>query len=286
MGLSTPPALPAWRIHFPTTRPPRLASRCLCRPVEGFHTRFVPPPPFPTTLTACASPCPVTFFSHSRPWGCSSLFPVHSRPVSRPIRHGRGRVSIREAPGRPGPASQPKPLRVARSRSVRPKAYGSVPAPLFVTSLRASTARPCSHPKVVHRPSPAVSPPRLPRTGRPRRPTEVVRHQPARLDPDQGLPLPCSLDPRPRVTAAVGRSRRARALSDPLRSRPAALSRRDPFTSAGSRQLRGLVSICERASTFEEQSTARDRGRQRPIARESEARRNTNNSCVLDRSLL
>jgi hypothetical protein len=45
------------------------------RLVAGFHTRFGPPPPFHTTLTACASPHPVACFSHSRPWGSGSRLP-------------------------------------------------------------------------------------------------------------------------------------------------------------------------------------------------------------------
>jgi hypothetical protein len=51
--------------------------------VAGFHTRFGPPTPFPTTLTASASPNPVAYFSHSRPWGSFSLLPA-SLPYHQP----------------------------------------------------------------------------------------------------------------------------------------------------------------------------------------------------------
>jgi hypothetical protein len=40
--------------------------------VAGFHTRFGPPSPFPTTLTVCSPPDPVIYFNHSRPWGLVS----------------------------------------------------------------------------------------------------------------------------------------------------------------------------------------------------------------------
>ena len=112
---------------------------------------------------------------------------------------------------------------------------------------------PCACHRCVH-PQPARVPPeggalafagrvavRVAPADRPRRPTEVVPPGPARLDPAQGLPLPRVADPRPRVTAVMGRSRRARALSDPLRSRLAALPRCEPFASAGSRLPRRLV---------------------------------------------
>ena len=66
--------LPGARCHAPAH----------CRNlVAGLHTRFGPPPPFLTTLTASASPSPVAYFSHSRPWGSFSLFPA-SLPYHQP----------------------------------------------------------------------------------------------------------------------------------------------------------------------------------------------------------
>jgi hypothetical protein len=51
--------------------------------VAGFHPRFGPPPPFPTTLAACSSSNPVECFIHSRPWG-SVPAPCCRPPVGRP----------------------------------------------------------------------------------------------------------------------------------------------------------------------------------------------------------
>jgi len=243
MGLSAPPALPAWRIHFPAPCSPRLASRFCPGLVAGFHTRFGPPPPFPTTLTAFASPCPVACFSHSRPWGLLSQLPVAALP-RRPC----GLVVCAQGTGSHPGGSWSSLCRVAAEAA--PLRRSAAP---FARRRPFRLQLPCACHRCVH-PQPARVPPeggalafagrvavRVAPADRPRRPTEVVPPGPARLDPAQGLPLPRVADPRPRVTAVMGRSRRARALSDPLRSRLAALPRCEPFASAGSRLPRRLV---------------------------------------------
>jgi hypothetical protein len=87
MRFYAPSTLQVRGIHFPVrdvhpdlaeiTSTARSKPRCFRHPVgvwtsavdlvAGFHTRFGPPSPFLTTLTACASPNPVTCFGHSRP---------------------------------------------------------------------------------------------------------------------------------------------------------------------------------------------------------------------------
>lgn len=67
-----------------------------------------PPSPCLTTLTACASPCPVECFVHSRSWGSVPLLPIHmntgggwmhrgvaSRSSSRSVRSGPGSLRCR-----------------------------------------------------------------------------------------------------------------------------------------------------------------------------------------------
>jgi hypothetical protein len=92
--------------------------------VAGFHTRFGPPPPFLTTLTACSSSDPVECFVHSRPWGsvpAPCCRPPVGRPEDRPSRclsgrtspkfvpvGHRGRVVVQEAPGRLRTGQLPK----------------------------------------------------------------------------------------------------------------------------------------------------------------------------------
>lgn len=90
-GLRSPPALPVRGVYFPARCvPPAPSSACAAvdsgRPVPahagpvppclvaGFHSRFVPPPPFLTTLAAFSSLDPVVYFSHTHPWG--SVLPV------------------------------------------------------------------------------------------------------------------------------------------------------------------------------------------------------------------
>jgi hypothetical protein len=92
--------------------------------VAGFHTRFGPPPPFLTTMTACSSSDPVECFVHSRPWGSVPapwcIYPV-GRSEDRPSRCStvqtspkfvplcpRGRVLVQEAPGRSRDGQLPK----------------------------------------------------------------------------------------------------------------------------------------------------------------------------------
>jgi hypothetical protein len=61
-------------IEVPVQQPPPggdgrgLDSRKTRFLVAGFHTRFVPPPPFLTALAACSSPRPPACFSRSRSW--------------------------------------------------------------------------------------------------------------------------------------------------------------------------------------------------------------------------
>jgi hypothetical protein len=75
---------------------PACAGPFRVRLVAGFHPRFGPPPPFPTTLTVCSSPNPVVCFDHSRPWGSFSLLPC-SRPAV-PVRGPRRPCSV-SSPG-------------------------------------------------------------------------------------------------------------------------------------------------------------------------------------------
>jgi hypothetical protein len=82
----------------PETFQPRL--------VAGFQSRCGPPSSFLATLTACPSPNPVTSFSHSHPWGSSSLLPAADDSAARPrgseeshVR-ARGMGTSRKAPGR------------------------------------------------------------------------------------------------------------------------------------------------------------------------------------------
>jgi hypothetical protein len=66
--------------------------RCLPHLVAGYHTRSVPPTPFPTTLTVSSSPSSAAFFSYTRPWGfflwlsfvrCLVPSPTTSDPITR-----------------------------------------------------------------------------------------------------------------------------------------------------------------------------------------------------------
>jgi len=117
----------------------RLAGALPGRLVAGFHTRFGPPSPFPTALTACSSPNPVACFSHSRPWGSCSLLPA-SLPVRlaalqrHASRHGGWALHPR-APGRRpppdrsrGPTTVSPPLR-STNRPVRSRLSRTFPIP-------------------------------------------------------------------------------------------------------------------------------------------------------------
>jgi hypothetical protein len=85
----------------------RVATALQYHLVAGFHSRFGPPPPFPTTLTGYPSSSPVTFFGHTRPWGLLSLLPAWW-----PLRSGRSLSS--------------------RTRGTRPDARGSRPTSALV----------------------------------------------------------------------------------------------------------------------------------------------------------
>jgi hypothetical protein len=85
--------------------------------VAGFHTRFVPPSPFSTTLAVYSSPRPPTCFSRSRSW---SLDPEEQYlvevPRGVPIRRpalleipSKAAVSHRAANRRSDPESDPLP---------------------------------------------------------------------------------------------------------------------------------------------------------------------------------
>jgi hypothetical protein len=52
--------------------------------VAGFHTRFVPPSPFSTTLAGCSSPSPPACFSRSRSWSLLSgkTVPIGGHPTT------------------------------------------------------------------------------------------------------------------------------------------------------------------------------------------------------------
>lgn len=74
-------------VHFPANPSRRThARRSDVDLVAGVQARSGPPSPFFTASTVCSSSCPVTCFSHSRPWGSCSLSPPAppSGPVRRP----------------------------------------------------------------------------------------------------------------------------------------------------------------------------------------------------------
>jgi hypothetical protein len=154
------------RSGSPETFRPRL--------VAGVQSRFGPPSPFLTTLTACPSPDPVASFSHSHPWGSASRCPApfaltrgseescvrargmgHGAEGSRPdVTPGARLAGSAEAlPVRRGFPGPPKPPRAA---------FDSPPAPkcrlVAAASLR---RRPPLHPPRwmvrLRLPSPSVS---------------------------------------------------------------------------------------------------------------------------------
>lgn len=202
------------------------------RLVAGFHTRFGPPSPFLTTLTVCASPSPVAFFSHTRPWGLGSLLPTclpYFVPPFGNAQQGVGGDSTSSdfpADGRlrstlSGVASAaPPPLRPCRGT------FGPVPAPLLDHLLVPSTW-PLAQPVVQ---CPSV--PGFPREGPGRVP--VRRTAPGRRSGlvSGVLPLVCAVPAR-RFTATPGRATGNGPLRTRLRARPGFLSSTWPFASAG-----------------------------------------------------
>ena len=171
------------------------------RLVAGFHTRFGPPTPFLATLTVYASAYPAASFSRSRPWGWApgSLYQVLShRSEDRSFRTQGVGVCTREAPGR---CARLRDLRRTPWCSAAPVASdrSSSGSPLRSSPL-ASAACPSSARRRSSDFRLAASPRGLPRPTIPAR-TAMRWHRPRLV----GFPLPCTYDPRPRVTAAQGR---------------------------------------------------------------------------------
>ena len=128
--------------------------------VAGFHSRFGPPSPFLTTLTVSASPSPVTYFSHSRPWGSFSLLPACCPTTSRPktthdraqgMGTTRARFRLPDASNSPRRAHLPRRLRFGRRddrcdsgspcRPLRPPGHPAACATLRPVSGRPSLSR-------------------------------------------------------------------------------------------------------------------------------------------------
>jgi hypothetical protein len=142
------------RAHTPVV-PPYL--------VAGVQSRFGPPPPFPTTLTACSSSGPVECFVHSRPWGSSPGSPLHlpGRAARRPsfpvlVRASRTEVlatRTRGASARSGGSrSTPRPH---RRRSVHSVARPPLrPVPRSHRSDSAFSNGPAPAPRLDSVPSP------------------------------------------------------------------------------------------------------------------------------------
>jgi hypothetical protein len=78
--------------------------------VAGFHTRFVPPAPFLTTLAVCSSPSPPTCFSRSRSW---SFLPEEQYLLEIPLEAKVRRPALLENPlmVHPWPPSRGSPKR-------------------------------------------------------------------------------------------------------------------------------------------------------------------------------
>jgi hypothetical protein len=113
-GVARPSNAPSPGNPLPDTRLaksrlPKKPNRLVPCLVAGFpKTRFGPPSPFPTTLTAYASPNPEVYFNLSRPWGWCSRLPVRGRNRDAQSRRrlaatpglDPGVAPLRKAPGR------------------------------------------------------------------------------------------------------------------------------------------------------------------------------------------
>jgi hypothetical protein len=163
--------------------------------VAGFHTRFVPPLLFPTTVTACSSSSPVVCFNHSRPWGLLSLLSAQcparqARRLSRPNAgvgyHTEDSRTVPPITRRNGPSPR-------NHRSDRQRQPVRLPLPWCVRQ-KLSAVRPLSRTFV-----PPLRPLGLPRSdhcaGKPPQPS---------LGPTPGVASPVRSDQQPRVTAAIG----------------------------------------------------------------------------------
>jgi hypothetical protein len=190
------------------------------RLVAGFHTRFGPPPPFSTTLTVCPSPHPVTYFSHSRPWGSVSRLPVGGRYPCWRLPAETFRPAT-EVTFRPAPPLRP-PRRPFRLRHPSPCAATSIHCLPAFASAFARRRRPrlrwpssgCFAAGVAPCSRRAPSARRRPRPG------------PLASAPCEELPLQPGDDPDPRFTEHLGRSYRDQVSPCSL---PKQLARSDPF---------------------------------------------------------
>jgi hypothetical protein len=135
--------------------------------VAGFQARFGPPTPSLTTVTVCASQCPVVCFDHSHPWGSASPLPGPDRlgpKAAPPV--SKGLATTREPPGRCLPSRHRGD---APSRTAAPLQKGTVRLRLPSTSVMNCVRRlPATHPKMNRQPSLGRVAARLP--GRPPRP--------------------------------------------------------------------------------------------------------------------
>jgi hypothetical protein len=134
--------------------------------VAGFQARFGPPTPSLTTVTVCASLCPVVCLDHSHPWGFASplLDPVPLDPkIARSAPEGRH--TTRKAPGRCAPSRHRDDAPYRTTAPPRRMVRLRLPSTFASTCVR---CLPACHPKMVGRPSLGCFTARLP--GRPPRP--------------------------------------------------------------------------------------------------------------------
>jgi hypothetical protein len=177
------------------------SRRFRARLVAGFHTRFGPPSPFPTTLTVCSPAHPVACFSHSRPWGWASRLPAPCpftsiRGPTLPDAGGRSMQS-RGSRSKP-PASRLAPHALVLRCSGRKRPFQlRLPAPYASASVR---RRPILRPKAVSRPSLGSFADRVAPFDH-----RGSHHDASAPTPAHGVSSPVRLDPRPRVTASLGR---------------------------------------------------------------------------------